>query len=98
VADLTRSGDIDLEQAQDAVFGFLLQRSARCAVPVTREPGPLEQFPAGDQAVKLFVIDKVLFAPVHFSGTRLSCRHRHGNPDLRTSPVEFGDDRALPDP
>jgi hypothetical protein len=44
------------------------------------------------------VIDKVIFAPVHFPRTRWPRRDRHGNPDLGASPVEFGDDRALPDP
>lgn len=96
--NLARPGQVDLEQAGHACLELGVERLARRAVPVAREPGPLQQCPAGDQPVELVVIDKVILAPLHFPGARAACRRRHGNPDLRTSPAEFRDDRALPDP
>jgi hypothetical protein len=98
VLDLARPGQVDLEQASHPRLELGVERLTRRAVPVASEPCPLEQRPAGDQPVELVVIDKVIVAPVHFPGARAACRHRHGNPDLRASPVKFRDDRALPDP
>ena len=96
--DLPRSGHVDLQQAGHARLELFLQRRARRAIPVAGEPRPLQQCPAGDQTVELAVVDKVIFAAVYFPGPRPTCRNRHGNPDARANPAEFGDDRALPDP
>jgi len=96
--DLPRSGHVDLQQAGHARLKLFLQRRARRAIPVASEPRPLQECPAGDETVELAVVDKVIFAAVYFPGPRPTCRNRHGNPDARANPAEFGDDRALPDP